>query len=119
MCKYCCVLFDYSGNTVDKTVQGQHLNQYIKIYLHRECRKTSFICCIILVIILVILLFLYLLVLFVYFDLEKFNLTVAFFIFLFMVTGRGIFCSAALVHKCQALIIFYEPLNCLFVISKH
>ena len=23
----------------------QHLNQYIKIYLHRECHKTSFICC--------------------------------------------------------------------------
>ena len=37
--------FDYTGNTVDETVQQQHLNQYINIYLHRECCKTGFICC--------------------------------------------------------------------------
>ena len=35
--------FDYKGNTVDETMQWQHLKQYI--YLHRECCKTSFICC--------------------------------------------------------------------------
>ena len=40
--------FDYTGNTVDGTIQQQHLDQYINIYLHRECRKTSFICCFIL-----------------------------------------------------------------------
>ena len=28
----------------DETVQRQHLNQYINIYFHRECRKTSFNC---------------------------------------------------------------------------
>ena len=37
------MLFDYTGNTVDETVQGQQLNQYINIYLDRECRKNSFI----------------------------------------------------------------------------
>ena len=30
------VLFDLTGN-IDETVQWQHLNQYINIYLHREC----------------------------------------------------------------------------------
>ena len=29
---------------MDETVQRQHLNQYINIYFHRECRKASFIC---------------------------------------------------------------------------
>ena len=33
---YCCVLFDLTGN-IDETVQQQHLNLYINIYLHREC----------------------------------------------------------------------------------
>ena len=42
---YCCVLFDYAGNSIDETVHWEHLNQYINIYLHRECPKTSFICC--------------------------------------------------------------------------
>ena len=37
--------FDYTGNTVDETVQQQHLSQWINIYLHRECRQTSFIHC--------------------------------------------------------------------------
>ena len=37
------MLFDYTGNTVDETVQRQQLNQYINIYLLRECRQTSFI----------------------------------------------------------------------------
>ena len=37
------MLFDYTGNTVDETVQGQQLNQYINIYLDREGRKNSFI----------------------------------------------------------------------------
>ena len=37
--------FDYNGITVDQTMQRQHLNQYINIYLHRQCCKTSFICC--------------------------------------------------------------------------
>ena len=37
--QYCCVLFDYIlSRNVDKIVQRQHLNQYIYIYLHRECR---------------------------------------------------------------------------------
>ena len=31
--------------TVDETIQWQHLDQYVNIYLHRECCKTSFICC--------------------------------------------------------------------------
>ena len=26
-------------------MQQQHLNEYINIYLHKECRKTSFVCC--------------------------------------------------------------------------
>ena len=30
-------------NTVDETMQQQHLNQYINIYLHRECHKINFI----------------------------------------------------------------------------
>ena len=37
--------FDQTGNNVDENMQRQHLNQYINIYLHRECRKTSFIRC--------------------------------------------------------------------------
>ena len=37
--------FDLTENTEDETMQRQHLNQYINIYLHRECHKTSFIHC--------------------------------------------------------------------------
>ena len=37
--------FEKTGNAVDETMQQQHLSQYINIYLHRECRKTSFIFC--------------------------------------------------------------------------
>ena len=33
----CCLFFDQTGN-IDETVQRQHLNQYINIYLHRKCR---------------------------------------------------------------------------------
>ena len=33
--------FNQTGNTVDETMQWQYLNQYINIYLHRECSKTS------------------------------------------------------------------------------
>ena len=29
---YCCVSFDEIGNTIDETMQRQHLNQYINIY---------------------------------------------------------------------------------------
>ena len=61
-------------------MQRQQLNQYINIYLHRECRKTSFIAALF------------------YCDCQKLNLTNGFFIFLFTVTGRGIIfiCSADL-----------------------
>ena len=61
-------------------MQRQQLNQYINIYLHRECRKTSFIATLF------------------YCDCQKLNLTNGFFIFLFTVTGRGIIfiCSADL-----------------------
>ena len=34
---YCCALLDQTGNTIDETMQQQYLNQYINIYLHREC----------------------------------------------------------------------------------
>ena len=47
----------------------QHLNQYINIYIHTECCKISFICS---------------------FIVTAKNFTSGFFIFLFMVTGRGI-----------------------------
>ena len=41
---YCCVLFDQTGNTVDKTVQRQHLNQYIKfIYTENVVRLVLFV----------------------------------------------------------------------------
>ena len=67
--------FDWTGNTVDKTMQQQHFNQYIKIiYIENVARLfySLFNC-----------------------DGRKFNLTGGFFIFLFIVTGRGIFiCSA-------------------------
>ena len=33
--KYCCVLFDQTGNTVDQTKQQQHLKKYIK-FIYRE-----------------------------------------------------------------------------------
>ena len=36
--------FESEGNSVDETMLWQHLDQYINIYLHRECCKTSFIC---------------------------------------------------------------------------
>ena len=64
------MLFDYTGNTVDETVQQQQLKQYINIYLHRECYRTRFIETLF------------------YFDCLKLNLNGGFFIFLFMVTGR-------------------------------
>ena len=35
--------FNQTGNTIDETMQQQHLNQYNNICLHRECCKTSFI----------------------------------------------------------------------------
>ena len=38
-------IFDCTENTIGKTMQLQHLNQYINIYSHRECCKTSFIYC--------------------------------------------------------------------------
>ena len=49
-CMLHCIhtFFEYTGNTVDETMQQQHLNQYSNIYLHRECCKSSFICCFIL-----------------------------------------------------------------------
>ena len=37
--------FDQTGNTVHETVQQQHFNKCINIYVHQECCKTSFICC--------------------------------------------------------------------------
>ena len=37
--------FHWTGNTVDETMEQQHLNQYINIYLRTECYKTSFIHC--------------------------------------------------------------------------
>ena len=38
---YRCALFD-QAEKIDETVQPQHLNQYINIYLHRDVIKTSF-----------------------------------------------------------------------------
>ena len=73
---------------------------YINIYLHREYRKTSFF-------------------LLSYCDRRKFNLTVGFFIFLFMVTGRGIIfiCSAddKLMKMLIHLIIWWESLLYCFI----
>ena len=72
---YCCGLFDLTGNTVDETVQCQHLNQYIKfIYIENVVR----------------------LVLFILLWCQNFNLTGGFFISLVIVIGRGIIftCSA-------------------------
>ena len=55
-------------------------NAYINIYLRRECRKTSS-------------------------DRRKFNFTGGFLIFLFMVTGRGIFiCSTVIYCRCEIYI---------------
>ena len=40
----CCVFFNQTGNTLDKTVQWQHLNQYIKfIYIENVIRLVLFI----------------------------------------------------------------------------
>ena len=38
-CTFCCssYFFWLTGNTIDETVQQQHLNQCINIYLHIEC----------------------------------------------------------------------------------
>ena len=66
------MLFDYTGNIVDETAQRQQLNQYISIYLHTECCKTSFIETLF------------------HCDLQNLYLTGDFFIFLFMVTGTEI-----------------------------
>ena len=66
------MLFDYTGNIADETVQRKQLHRCINIYLHRECRKTG----------ISERLF--------YFDRGKLNLTGGFFIFLLMVTGREI-----------------------------
>ena len=44
ICTFRRTFFDMIGN-VDEIMQSQHLNQYIYIYLHRECRKSSFIRC--------------------------------------------------------------------------
>ena len=41
---YCCVFFNYTGNTVDETVERQHLNQYIKvIYIENVVRLVLFV----------------------------------------------------------------------------
>ena len=45
MLRHSSYIFDWTGNTIDEIKQRQHLNQYINIYLHRECCKTSFISC--------------------------------------------------------------------------
>ena len=39
------LFFDCMWSTIDETMQQQHFSQYINIYLHRECCKTSFIYC--------------------------------------------------------------------------
>ena len=66
------MLFGYTVNIIDETVQQQQLNHYISIYLHRECHKTSFIETLF------------------YCDRQNLDLTGGFFVFLFMVTGREI-----------------------------
>ena len=72
---YFYVLLDQAGNTVDDTVQRQHLKQYIKLIFTQRMSSDQFQS-----------LF--------YCDCQKLNLTSA-SISLLMVTGRGIFtCSA-------------------------
>ena len=66
------MLFGYTVNIIDETVQQQQLNHYISIYLHSECHKTSFIETLF------------------YCDRQNLDLTGGFFVFLFMVTGREI-----------------------------
>ena len=39
------MLLDKTGNTVDETVQQQHLTNTLNSFLSRECCKTSFVCC--------------------------------------------------------------------------
>ena len=62
-------------------MQRQQLNQYINIYLHRECRKTS-------------------LLIRCFIGTAENSLTGGVFIFLFMVTGREIIfiCGAELAN---------------------
>ena len=101
---YCCVLFDQTGNIVDGTVQRRHLNQYIKFIFTQRMLKDQFYS-----------LF--------YCDRRKFNL-ICFFIFLFMVTGRGIIfiCSAGILttyHKWQIILqnlFFFQKIEVLLVL---
>ena len=99
-----CVLFDQTGNIVDGTVQRRHLNQYIKFIFTQRMLKDQFYS-----------LF--------YCDRRKFNL-ICFFIFLFMVTGRGIIfiCSAGILttyHKWQIILqnlFFFQKIEVLLVL---
>ena len=65
---HCCVLFDQTGNTVDEPVQWQHFTLTF-LYMKNIVRQVLFAGLL---------------------GPPKFNLTSGFFIFLFMMTGRGI-----------------------------